>query len=610
MAEPQVGFKIGGEDASGDAFRSVVGKAQRAAFAMEKSFRDSVAKVNSDMARIGRSPGGAGPFDGLSKALGGLAIGPLAGVTSVAALATTMVRAVGDAINYGDELQKAGVKAGVTGRAISELAFAAKKADVDLASLSTALRVMQTNLSQAASGAKAPAETLAALGVSIEQLKALAPDRQFELLGQRISELQDPADRARAATELFGRAGAELLPLFADGAQGIQKARIEAERFGLAFSDEQLDQYAKADEALKKLKSGFDGVAGAAARAAIGVGEGFMAGLKDLFSGNFKLNSALDKVLVDEAVQAAKARNSAAASERVQYGTGFATAFAPGATAVPGFKPAAPKPEAEKRLPAPRRAEPSLEIKIEPIRPSANFLQAFEDATRTPTEQMLARNAELAAQAQVLRERGLITEMQYTERLLAITDQMMPSVEKLKDSVQEVEPYAENAARGIQSALQQFLFDPFKGGLRGMAQSIVQTFQSILAEIAAAKLANSLIGTVDKDGNLAGGIFSAGINKFFGGLFADGGNPPVGKFSVVGERGPEIIVPRSQATVYPMGALGGGGMTVAPVYNIDARGATQDLIQALPAILEANTRRTVELARAAVRDDVSRRAMR
>jgi hypothetical protein len=51
-------------------------------------------------------------------------------------------------------------------------------------------------------------------------------------------------------------------------------------------------------------------------------------------------------------------------------------------------------------------------------------------------------------------------------------------------------------------------------------------------------------------------------------------------------------------------------MTIAPVYNIDARGATQDVIRMLPAILEANTQRTLELARAQTRDDISRRAMR
>lgn len=46
--------------------------------------------------------------------------------------------------------------------------------------------------------------------------------------------------------------------------------------------------------------------------------------------------------------------------------------------------------------------------------------------------------------------------------------------------------------------------------------------------------------------------------------FADGGRPPVGKMSIVGERGPELFVPDAAGTVVPNHMLGGsgGGTTV------------------------------------------------
>ena len=44
--------------------------------------------------------------------------------------------------------------------------------------------------------------------------------------------------------------------------------------------------------------------------------------------------------------------------------------------------------------------------------------------------------------------------------------------------------------------------------------------------------------------------------------FADGGSPPVGKASLVGEKGPEIFVPRSAGTIIPNNAIGGGGDSV------------------------------------------------
>jgi hypothetical protein len=64
------------------------------------------------------------------------------------------------------------------------------------------------------------------------------------------------------------------------------------------------------------------------------------------------------------------------------------------------------------------------------------------------------------------------------------------------------------------------------------------------------------------------------------------------------------------ANIAPSSSMAYGGsskITVAPVYNIDARGATQDVVKALPAILEANNKQVIEAARIAVRDDQSRR---
>ncbi|MET3459824.1 phage tail tape measure protein [Variovorax atrisoli] len=63
--------------------------------------------------------------------------------------------------------------------------------------------------------------------------------------------------------------------------------------------------------------------------------------------------------------------------------------------------------------------------------------------------------------------------------------------------------------------------------------------------------------------NWLGELFS-GVGKFFGGFFADGGMPPVGQVSVVGERGPELFVPNTAGKIIPnheLTRVGGGGVT-------------------------------------------------
>jgi hypothetical protein len=52
--------------------------------------------------------------------------------------------------------------------------------------------------------------------------------------------------------------------------------------------------------------------------------------------------------------------------------------------------------------------------------------------------------------------------------------------------------------------------------------------------------------------------------------FANGGNPPVGRPSIVGERGPELFVPRTAGTIVPNHAMGGANVVV----NVDASGSS------------------------------------
>ena len=89
-----------------------------------------------------------------------------------------------------------------------------------------------------------------------------------------------------------------------------------------------------------------------------------------------------------------------------------------------------------------------------------------------------------------------------------------------------------------------------------------------------------------------GGIFGGGKNKtvtdtvFTSGVdsalsnfqstsalenFADGGRPPVGRASIVGERGPELFVPDRAGTIIPNNQLGGGTNIVV---NVDASGSS------------------------------------
>jgi hypothetical protein len=98
----------------------------------------------------------------------------------------------------------------------------------------------------------------------------------------------------------------------------------------------------------------------------------------------------------------------------------------------------------------------------------------------------------------------------------------------------------------------------------------------------------------------------------FGKLFrAEGGPVSAGQPYIVGEKGPELMVPNAGGMVIPNSvarSMGGGGVTVAPTYNIDATGADPVAIARLQAALVATNRSIESRAVAAINSHMMRAA--
>jgi len=172
--------------------------------------------------------------------------------------------------------------------------------------------------------------------------------------------------------------------------------------------------------------------------------------------------------------------------------------------------------------------------------------------------------------------------------------------DKATKSTDTMSEFAVQAAHNMQSAFADFLFDPFKDGMDGMAVGFLKVLQKMAADAAATQILGSLMGTKSGDGGgLLGTAFSAiagGIGSYFGGgtsfngtgmlksfanangnafsagsviPFASGGvfdkptNFPMsgGRTGLMGEAGPEAIMPLTRGPGGKLGvmAIGGGG---------------------------------------------------
>lgn len=112
--------------------------------------------------------------------------------------------------------------------------------------------------------------------------------------------------------------------------------------------------------------------------------------------------------------------------------------------------------------------------------------------------------------------------------------------------------------RNMESAMDRFV-QTGKLSFKDLIGSMLMDLARLMAKASASKFF-SMLGFGGGGGDIGSSIGeSFGMTGFGGWLsglfFADGGDPPMGKASIVGERGPELFVPKTQGTIVPNNQL-------------------------------------------------------
>lgn len=184
-------------------------KGMLAAMKHLKSFGKGLKDIGHGITSVGKTLAAAG----------GAIIAPL--VSSVKTFAAT-----------GDALDEMSQRTGISVEALSELGYAADFSGSSLNDVGTGIKFMQKNLIGAATGSKAAANALGDLGLSAKALESLSPEAQFATIAERLTQIQDPAQKAALAMQIFGRSGVNLLPMLQD----LPRLRKEAQSLGVVMS--------------------------------------------------------------------------------------------------------------------------------------------------------------------------------------------------------------------------------------------------------------------------------------------------------------------------------------------------------------------------------------
>jgi len=140
--------------------------------------------------------------------------------------------------SMGDQVAKMAKRTGLSVETLSELRFVASQTGTEFATLENGFRRMQRSIYDAGRGMSTAVDALTDLGLTFEDLDGLSPEQQFKKLANAISQISDPTKAAAIAMTLFGRTGTNLLPMFAQGAKGIEALQQQARALGLTMSGE------------------------------------------------------------------------------------------------------------------------------------------------------------------------------------------------------------------------------------------------------------------------------------------------------------------------------------------------------------------------------------
>ena len=175
----------------------------------------------------GTAKGVTGAMRGMTGAAAGLsgAMGALAPLLSVAGL----VGLAKGALDAGDKMYDLSKQTGVSVESLAKFKKAAATSGTDIDSVAKSLVKLSKTMLEASLGGKQQAGAFKALGIDVKdssgQLKSA--DAVMLEVADRFKQMPDGVAKTALSLKLFGRAGAEMIPLLDMGAQAIDKLSVK-----------------------------------------------------------------------------------------------------------------------------------------------------------------------------------------------------------------------------------------------------------------------------------------------------------------------------------------------------------------------------------------------
>ena len=520
---------------------------------------------------------------------------------------------IANSLKATDALAKTASRIGTTTEALSKLQYAGELAGVETNTLNMAMQRFVRRTAEATKGTGEAVAAFRQLNLNARDLQRLPLDQRMQKLAGAFKTLETEEQKLAVAFKLFDSEGTAVLNMLKQTDDEMAAVFDEAQRLGLVMSTDAANGVQDANDAFVRLRSIFDGVVRQMTAGLAPALELITTRFKEYILqqsdahggienfGRFLAGELIENIrtaliglqgITNAGIEIintfSRARRALAATfnigkadpndvrqlqteidqidQMLQGGfTGMLNRVRIGGDGQLVQILSEEDLRAERARIVARLNELGAEVPslLEPVDWSNWLIKPLEDAAEEVKKPIKSITDELEEVVAVAKEPWY---MPMLNGLRNVADAIGNVIEQMPSIEQAVQSFTKNA---MDTFTRQFTAaitgaQKFGDAMRQLAKSVVDSLIQMLVQYYITKpLFDAIRGGID--GFFAGGDAGGGSVS---GARAMGGPVAGGRPYLVGERGPELMVPAGNGTVVPNNALGGSGVTVVQHINV------------------------------------------
>lgn len=181
---------------------------------------------------------------------------------AVIGIAGSIAYLIKSAIDTAESLEKMSQRVGISVESLSTFRYIAQLAGTDVSVFEKAVQRLSKNVNDFSMGMGEAKDSFEALGIEARDSNGnLRNSEQIIFdVADRFSMMEDGTKKTAFALEIFGRAGADLIPMLNAGSDGLKDMQEEARKLGLEISTNTAKQAAEFKDNMLRLQSTVTGL--------------------------------------------------------------------------------------------------------------------------------------------------------------------------------------------------------------------------------------------------------------------------------------------------------------------------------------------------------------